>query len=123
MEEETEYQRYQYRSRVSRYISIATPASPRFIAQFRLAGWKLVGKDLIETSCSICLEGFRLNQGFAQWPCPAKHTFHYQCMLDALRTGNKCPLCRHPVEEAKHLHTEAILSDLYYYILRSAVGR
>ncbi|CAF2555886.1 unnamed protein product [Rotaria sp. Silwood2] len=109
IEEETQYQQYQCRNRISQVFLYSTPASSRFIAQFRLDGRKIISNDLLNKNCSICLEDLKLNQFFAQWPCEAKHTFHYHCMLDALRTGNKCPLCRHPVEEANLPNMQAAI--------------
>ncbi|CAF1613166.1 unnamed protein product [Rotaria magnacalcarata] len=100
IEEETQYQQHHRRNGISRVFSYSTPASPRFIARFRLGGYKIISNDMVDKKCSICLEDLKLHQFFAQWPCEAKHTFHYHCMLNALRAGNKCPLCRHPVEAA-----------------------
>ncbi|CAF3517338.1 unnamed protein product [Rotaria socialis] len=118
IEEETQYQQYQYRNRFTRMLSHSTPASANFIARFRLAGWKIVSNDLPEKMCSICLEDLRINQCFVQWPCEAKHTFHYQCMLDALRAGNMCPLCRYPVEAASLPVTSAAIQSILIAIRR-----
>ena len=98
--EETEYQSNHHRNRIGQFLFNTIPASARFIAEFRLSGWKVVDSNLQGKTCSICLDNLRLNQGYSQWPCPAKHTFHYDCLLNAFRTGNQCPLCRHPVEAA-----------------------
>jgi len=99
-EEEAQYQRHQYGNDINRILYRVTSASPPFIAQFRLADRQIITDNLLDTTCSICLDNFQLNQYFAQWPCTAKHTFHFDCMLDVLRAGNTCPLCRHPVEAA-----------------------
>ncbi|CAF1233639.1 unnamed protein product [Rotaria magnacalcarata] len=118
IEEEAQYQQYRYRNRFTRMSSHSTPASANFIAHFRLAGWKIVSHSLPEKMCSICLEDLRINQCYAQWPCEAKHTFHYQCMLDALRAGNMCPLCRYPVDAASLPITPAAIRSMLIAIMR-----
>jgi hypothetical protein len=78
-----------------------TPASPRFIAQFRFKRHHSVlsyEMDLLNTKCTVCLDKFDIGQHYAEWPCPGGHVFHYQCMLEVLRAKNKCPLCRYAVE-------------------------
>lgn len=84
-------------------------ASPRFIAEFRLADRQIVSSNLIGEICSICLDDFQQNQYFAQWPCTAKHTFHFECMLDVLRAGNTCPLCRFPVEASGLFSSQRVI--------------
>ena len=78
-------------------------ASPKYIAKFRSDNHRRVKPDrtdVLALSCSVCLEIFRIDEIYARWPCPGRHIFHYECMLDVLRTRNTCPLCRHPVEPA-----------------------
>lgn len=113
MEEETQLQLHQYQTDINRLWQGSISASPRFIAQFRLADRQTVTFDLLNERCSICLENFQLNQYYTQWPCSAKHTFHFDCMLDVLRTGNKCPLCRHPVESSDLFNRETALRLLF----------
>lgn len=80
----------------TRILNHITPASPRFIAEFRLNGPHI--NNMLQDQCSICLENFELDQGLAHWPCAGQHVFHFDCMLHSLRARNECPLCRHPVE-------------------------
>ncbi|CAF3112485.1 unnamed protein product [Rotaria sp. Silwood2] len=98
--EEAEYQYNTYGHNFNRMWHRIASASPRFIAQFRLEDRQLVNSDQPNIECSLCYEEFRIGQHFAQWPCKAKHSFHFDCMLSALRARNTCPLCRHPVEAA-----------------------
>ncbi len=107
-EEEAQHQRHQYGNDMNRILQRITSASPRFIAQFRLSDRQIVTDDLLDTICGICLENFQLDQYFAQWPCTAKHTFHFECMLEVLRAGNKCPLCRYPVGAADLPNPETV---------------
>jgi hypothetical protein len=112
-QEEVQYQSRQYGNDITRIWQRIASASPRFIAQFRLADRLIVSHDLLDTTCSICLENFKLNEYFAQWPCTAQHAFHFDCMLYVLRAGNTCPLCRHPVEAADLPSIETTLLLLF----------
>ncbi|CAF1339181.1 unnamed protein product [Rotaria sp. Silwood1] len=109
IEEEAEYQYRTYGYDFNRMWHRIVSASPRFIAQFRLEDHQLVNINQPNIECSLCYEEFRTGQHFAQWPCEAKHTFHFDCMLSALRARNTCPLCRHPVEAAHLPSRETIL--------------
>ncbi|CAF0960035.1 unnamed protein product [Rotaria sordida] len=109
IEEEVQHQQHVYGHDINRILQGIRSASPRFIAQFRLNGWQIVSHDLLDYRCSICLEDLQLNQRIARWPCQARHTFHFDCMLDVLRAGNTCPLCRHPVEAADLPNAEAVV--------------
>jgi hypothetical protein len=108
-EEETQYQQRHYGNDINRIVQRITSASPRFIAQFRLFDRRMIIEDRVDTICTICLDDFRLKPCFAQWPCPAKHIFHFDCMLDVLRAGNTFPLCRFPVQPADLPNTETVL--------------
>ncbi len=108
-EEEAQYQWRQYENDINRIWQRITSASPRFIAAFRLANRQMVTFELLDKTCSICLDDFQLNQYYTQWPCTAKHTFHFDCMLDVLRAGNTCPLCRFPVEAGDLPNAEAFV--------------
>jgi hypothetical protein len=114
-EEEAQHQLRQYGDDINRIWQHITSASPRFIAQFRLADQSIVtsSHNLLDTTCTICLENFQLNEYFAQWPCAAQHTFHFDCMLNVLRAGNTCPLCRYPVEPANLPNTETVLRLIF----------
>jgi hypothetical protein len=68
----------------------------------------MITEGLVDTTCPICQDDFRLKPCFAQWPCPATHIFHFDCMLDVLRAGNTCPLCRCPAEPADLPNTETV---------------
>lgn len=104
--EEAQLQQRRYANDIDRIPGRIISASPRFIAEFRLADRQIVTADLLHETCSICVDSFQLNQYYAQWPCLARHTFHFDCMLETLRAGNACPLCRYPVEAADLLNTE-----------------
>ncbi|CAF4998524.1 unnamed protein product [Rotaria sp. Silwood1] len=107
--EESEYQQREYGHDISRILQRITSASPYFIALFRLADPQIANIELLYENCSICLDDFQFNRRFAQWLCKARHTFHFDCMLNVLRAGNKCPLCRHPVEPASLPSIETII--------------
>ncbi|CAF3482730.1 unnamed protein product [Rotaria sp. Silwood1] len=87
------------------------PASPQFIANFRIQNNnndKKIDFTMAQNNlkCMICLEEFQLNDSYSKWPCVSKtpHIFHYDCMLSTLRMKNTCPICRHPVEAAPVSH-------------------
>ncbi|CAF3742150.1 unnamed protein product [Rotaria sp. Silwood1] len=109
IEEETQYQQREYGHDISRILQGITSASPRFIALFRLADLQIASNDMLYDNCTICLEDFQSDRRFAQWPCKARHRFHFNCMLNVLRVGNKCPLCRHPVEAANLPSIETVI--------------
>lgn len=44
--------------------------------------------------CSVCLED--LDAGV---PLECGHAFHYECIVEWLRHGSTCPVCRSPVAE------------------------
>ncbi|CAF0804443.1 unnamed protein product [Adineta steineri] len=98
--EEIQYQQHTYRHDINRILERITSAPPEFIAKFRLMDPHIARNDTLLNTCSICLENFQSNRRFGIWPCPGRHKFHFDCMLSVLRAGNKCPLCRHPVEPA-----------------------
>ena len=89
------------------------PASPRFIAQFRLTSSEQVNQDLSDTLCSVCHGDIEFSESYARWPCPAKHVFHYDCMLMVLRAHHTCPLCRHPVEKSDFINR--LRASQYFY--------
>jgi hypothetical protein len=98
IQEETEYQMHEYRNDFSRSFQGITPASPRIIAEYRMNGPLTASDDLMFENCPICIQDFQVNRQYARWPCPAQHLFHFTCIMKVLRTGNKCPICRNPVE-------------------------
>ncbi|CAF1070047.1 unnamed protein product [Rotaria sordida] len=100
IEEEERIQRLNQEVDFEQIWNRVPSASPRFIANFRLEDPKIVNSQLCETNCSICLETLQPDEHYSQWPCPAQHVFHYNCMLNVLRRQNSCPLCRHLVEAA-----------------------
>jgi hypothetical protein len=112
-EEETQYQQRHYGNDRDRIVQRITSASPRFIAEFRLSDRQRIPEDLVDTICTICLEDFQLDSCYAEWPCTAKHIFHFDCMLGVLRTKNTCPLCRFPVEPANLPNIETVLRLLF----------
>jgi hypothetical protein len=63
----------------------------------------------------LCLENFELGETYSPWPCTGNHFFHFNCMLEALRSRNTCPLCRHPVEAA-YLPSQSEV--IHRYIMR-----
>ncbi|CAF1299241.1 unnamed protein product [Rotaria magnacalcarata] len=83
------------------------PASPQFIASFRLAEENsnrrvTIDMDAQRISCSICYSYLTTDQHYSQWPCSNSqpHLFHYECQLSLFRSANRCPVCRHEVESA-----------------------
>ncbi|CAF2112838.1 unnamed protein product [Rotaria magnacalcarata] len=83
------------------------PASPQFIASFRLAEENsnrrvTIDMDAQRISCSICYSYLTTDQHYSQWPCSNSqpHLFHYECQLSLFRSTNRCPVCRHEVESA-----------------------
>lgn len=104
-EEETRrYLNSQRRSVFEHFFSETVPASPEFIAQFRLEHLRNpkfcdLSMKTNQISCHICVEPFELDQSYAQWPCSSHipHLFHFECMLKLLRQSNSCPLCRHQI--------------------------
>jgi hypothetical protein len=72
-----------------------------------------VNTQVSKTICTICLETFKRGESYSQWPCPAHHVFHYDCMLNVLRRQNQCPLCRHTVEAANLLPIDVALRMFY----------
>ena len=91
------------------------PASPRFIADFRLETHPEVQaeqEDLLSSKCGICFEDFVIGESYARWPCKGQHPFHYGCMLQALRNANTCPLCRTPVEAVSKLHLDMLYQQM-----------
>ncbi|CAF1182412.1 unnamed protein product [Rotaria sordida] len=90
---------------IQRIFECTNPASPKFIAYFRIRETNnnnkicsIMAQNNIK--CIICLEEFQLNDSYSKWPCTSKtpHIFHYDCMLNTLRMKNTCPICRYPVE-------------------------
>ncbi|CAF4207622.1 unnamed protein product, partial [Rotaria sordida] len=74
-------------------------AKPSFIARLRATQYQVVAKDNDQLNdCCICYDQITSNSQYAQWPCPAGHYFHLECMVKALRESNRCPLCRYEVE-------------------------
>ena len=98
IEEETEYQMHEYRNDLSRRFQGITSASPRIIAEYRVNGPLTASDKLMYENCPICIEDYQVKRHYARWSCPAEHMFHFSCILNVLRTGNKCPIYRHPVE-------------------------
>ncbi|KAI4369625.1 hypothetical protein MLD38_018048 [Melastoma candidum] len=47
--------------------------------------------DLLEDSCSICLEGFTSHDPAAITTC--KHEYHLQCILEWSQRSSECPIC------------------------------
>ncbi|CAF1228873.1 unnamed protein product [Rotaria sordida] len=101
-----------------------SPASARFIAEFRMKHEQ--NKIIVDTKmaneqiqCIVCLEYLKLNEQYAPWPCPGKkkHIFHYQCMLSSLRSKNKCPLCRHEVEGVPMPTIQNLMPELFRHLV------
>lgn len=111
--EEEQHQLIAYQNNYEATWNNIIPASPNFIAQFRLTTLQQVNDDLPDILCTVCLEGFEYGEYYAQWPCEAKHTFHYDCMLKLLRAQNTCPLCRHAVERSDY--AARLLMAQYFY--------
>eukprot|EP01095_Lingulamoeba_sp_RSL-Kostka_P007293 TRINITY_DN2308_c0_g1_i1.p1 TRINITY_DN2308_c0_g1~~TRINITY_DN2308_c0_g1_i1.p1 ORF type:complete len:143 (-),score=35.03 TRINITY_DN2308_c0_g1_i1:69-497(-) len=63
------------------------------------------------STCSICLEEFKLNEYARKIPC--NHFFHDNCIVEWLTSHNTCPLCKYELptldynyEEKKRLERE-----------------
>ncbi len=114
--EEAELQRVRYGNDLDRMWEQVVSASASFIARFRFEEHQTVksGK-LLGTRCTLCLENFELGETYSPWPCTGNHFFHFNCMLEALRSRNTCPLCRHPVEAA---YLPSKNEVLHRYIMR-----
>ncbi|CAF3731146.1 unnamed protein product [Rotaria socialis] len=115
IEEEVQKQESLYGNDINRILDGTRSVSPRFIAEFRLSHLDALNNDLPDATCRICLDDYKINRCSAQWPCQARHTFHFDCMLDVLRAGNMCPLCRHPVEST---HQNTIQVSLQFLLER-----
>ncbi|PIN22937.1 hypothetical protein CDL12_04346 [Handroanthus impetiginosus] len=53
------------------------------------------GDDLLQKSCSICLEEFQDTPRATRLPC--RHVFHEDCIVRWLTGNHVCPLCCHPL--------------------------
>jgi uncharacterized protein with PIN domain len=92
------------------------PASAEFIAKFRLEheyNRKIVNVDMAkeQIECTICIQYLETDEIYAIWPCPGTDSFHYKCMLEALRIKNTCPNCRHEVEGVSPTLIRAMISE------------
>ncbi|CAF3445798.1 unnamed protein product [Rotaria socialis] len=103
IDEETEHQIREYGDDFNRILQGITSASPRVIAEYRMNGPLTINDGLMFEECPICITDYQMNQQYARWSCPGQHIFHFNCMLDVLRTDNRCPMCRHAVEAANIL--------------------
>lgn len=63
--------------------------------------------------CAICLENLSANTTHTLREC--NHTFHSECLIEALRTNRKCPLCRGGKREEKVPHSGVILRQIIAY--------
>lgn len=43
-------------------------------------------------ACAICLEDFVIGERVVMLPC--KHCYHRHCILECMKSHNRCPLCR-----------------------------
>ncbi|CAF1232531.1 unnamed protein product [Rotaria magnacalcarata] len=103
IDEETEHQIREYGDDFNRMLQGITSASPRVIAEYRMNGPLTINDGLMFEECPICITDYQTDQQYARWSCPGQHIFHFNCMLDVLRTDNRCPMCRHAVEAANIL--------------------
>jgi E3 ubiquitin-protein ligase RNF115/126 len=53
-----------------------------------------VGKNL---QCSVCLEGFRLDEPVRKLPC--EHVYHENCIIPWLELHGTCPICRKRLDD------------------------
>ncbi len=119
IKEETEHQVREYSNDLSRMLQGITSASPHFIAQCRMNGPLIASGRQTFENCSICINDYQTNRHYARWPCAAGHMFHFDCMLDVLRAGNRCPLCRHPVDAANLPRMDFIFRLMQWRVLDS----
>ncbi|XP_078597205.1 uncharacterized protein LOC144873579 [Branchiostoma floridae x Branchiostoma japonicum] len=73
------------------------PASEKVVEVIRDSAFELNTNS--EEDCVICQYGIKKGDMVIPFPCPAKHQFHEDCMLQYLKRGSSCPLCRHQVEQ------------------------
>lgn len=68
----------------------------------------LVKEKIINNKCSICLENEnKIGENYVLTVC--FHTFHEDCLIQAVNINNKCPLCR---TELKHSFYKKIQIDI-----------
>ncbi|XP_078597204.1 uncharacterized protein LOC144873578 isoform X2 [Branchiostoma floridae x Branchiostoma japonicum] len=72
------------------------PAAEEVVEDMKASAFKLEVDS--EENCVICQDGMKKGQVVIPFPCPAEHQFHEDCMLQYLKHGSSCPLCRHQVE-------------------------
>lgn len=51
--------------------------------------------SVMDGACSVCLQEYEAGSRLRMMPCA--HAFHEQCILQWLRVGHGCPLCRCPL--------------------------
>ncbi|XP_066283411.1 uncharacterized protein [Branchiostoma lanceolatum] len=71
------------------------PASEEVVEEMKDSAFKL--KTDSEENCVICQDVMKKGEMVIPFPCPAKHQFHEDCMLQFVEHGSSCPLCRHQV--------------------------
>ncbi|XP_035665660.1 uncharacterized RING finger protein P32A8.03c-like [Branchiostoma floridae] len=54
-----------------------------------------------EENCVICQDGMKEGEKVIKFPCPAKHQYHKDCLLQWLQRGSSCPVCRHQVQSRR----------------------
>lgn len=65
------------------------------------------------SDCPICMYNVRPNEGFIvmhrNGSVPHPYPFHGDCLRNAIRSGNRCPLCREPMGEGDLRLPESIV--------------
>ncbi|KAG6538124.1 hypothetical protein ZIOFF_003235 [Zingiber officinale] len=72
---------------------------PRPASTAAVVGLQMVTTTAEDTSCSICLEDFKVMTQALAMPCG--HLFHEGCLKEWLRRRNSCPLCRFSLPTAE----------------------
>lgn len=115
-------ERLSVRENTENLLNPISPATAEFIANFRLErerNRKVVDMNMVkkQIECTLCQEGFEVNDFYATWPCSGAHVFHYDCMLKSLRTRNTCPNCRHAVDGVSATTTQTVLGQFFSRLL------
>lgn len=58
--------------------------------KYQLISSPITPTNKIDDSCAVCLEKMENDLVFT----PCSHTFHHDCLSEAIKHNPKCPLCR-----------------------------
>ncbi|XP_078597200.1 uncharacterized protein LOC144873577 [Branchiostoma floridae x Branchiostoma japonicum] len=76
------------------------PATRDVVIKMR---WSAVTLDEdSEGTCVICQINMNTGERVIKFPCPARHQYHEDCLLQWLKHGRTCPMCRHDLQSTSH---------------------